>query len=111
MRCRNFLKDGLNFRIGIPANGFFFEDQIGAHAAAGELSYTSVVLGAIGVCVEVTWSRVADVLEEFHQPKCRLQIAGAEAQILVEAAGGLVVEIDVKELACFPSLGDAMHEI
>ena len=48
------------------------EDQVGPHAAAGEVPDALVVLGAVGVRVEVARAVVADVLEQLHQEERRL---------------------------------------
>src|SRR5258708_30376736 len=107
----NFLKNGLDFLVSVPANGFFLEDQIGAPEGAGEIFYALVVFGAVGVGVKVTRALVGDILEKLYQPKCRLQIARAKPQILVESSGRLIVEVDVERLAGFPSFRYALPEI
>src|SRR5690606_28246437 len=76
------LDDGLDLGVRVPAPGLLLHDQVSAHAAARELLHTLVVLGAIGVRVEVTRPVVAHVLEELHQEERRLQVGGAEAEIL-----------------------------
>ena len=43
----------LDLGVGIPARGLLLEDQVGAHAAAREVLDAFVILGAIGVGVEV----------------------------------------------------------
>ena len=47
----------------------------------------------------------------FTRKNAPLRILAAEAQILVEAAGLLPVEIDVEELARLERLGDAVREV
>ena len=61
--------------------------------------------------VEVARAVVADVFEELHQPEGGLHVRGSEPEILVVAAGHLVVQIDVKQLAGFPRLGDGVEEV
>src|SRR6516162_7398406 len=57
---------GLYLRIGVPLSGALLEDEIRAHAAAGEIANAVVVLGPVGVRIEVTRAGVSDVLEELH---------------------------------------------
>ena len=101
----------LNLRVGVPAGGALLEDQVGAHAAAGEIADPVVILGAVGVRVEVARRVVADVLEELHQEERRLDVRGAEPEVLIVAAGILVVQIDVEQLAGLPRLGDRVQEV
>ena len=55
--------------------------------------------------------RVLHVLEELHEEEAALERVRAEAQVLVVAAEGLVVEVDVEELARVPRLGHRVHEV
>src|SRR5580700_11256628 len=48
-----FVEDFLYFLVGIPTPSFVFQDQVGSHAAAGEVFYSLIILGAVGVGVEV----------------------------------------------------------
>ena len=41
----------------------------------------------------------------------RLQVGGAEAEVLIVAAGLLVVQIDVEQLAGLPRLRDGVQEV
>src|SRR5256885_1458011 len=61
--------------------------------------------------VEVPRTLVADVLEELHEPERRFHVRRSEAEVLIVAAGHLVVQIDVKELASLPRLRDGVQEI
>src|SRR5512147_381729 len=88
--------------VPIPSARTLFKNQIGAHAAAGEVAYAVVVLRPVRVRIEVTRPVVANVLEELHEPERRLEIRGAEAEILIVAAGHLIVQVDVEQLAGFP---------
>ena len=87
------------------------QNQVGPHAADRELLHPSVVLGAIGVGVEVTRAGVADILQELHQEERRLRVGRAEAEVLVVAAERLVVQVDVKQLAGLPRLRHRVREV
>ena len=76
----------LDLLVGIPAGGLVLEDQVGAHAAAGEILHTLVILGAVGVRVEVPAACVFDIFQELDQEEGGLRIARPEAQVLVVAA-------------------------
>ena len=91
--------------------GFIFEDEIVAHAAAGEIFHAFVVFGAIGMRVEMARAVVADVFEKFHQKECRFDVHGTESQVLIETSRHLIVQIDVKKFAGFPGLRDVVQEI
>ncbi len=54
---------------------------------------------------------VADVLEELHEEERRFRVGRAEPQVLVEAPGDLVVEIDVEQLAHRPRLRHVVREV
>ena len=71
---RNFLENGLNFLVGIPASRLVFENQISPHAAAGKVFDPVVIFRAVSMSVEMPGAVVADVFQEFHQPECRLGI-------------------------------------
>ena len=70
-----------------------------------------VVFGAVGVGVEVPRAVVADVFQKLDQPERRLEVRRAEAEVLIVAAGHLIVQIDVEQLARFPRLRDGMQEV
>src|SRR5215472_460001 len=109
--ARKFVKDGANFFVFVPALGFLLEDEISAHATCGEILYALAIFRTVGVCIEVARAVVADVFEEFHEPERGFEARGTEAQILIVAPGVLIVQIDVKEFARFPGLGDSVKEI
>ena len=94
----------LDLGVGVPARRLLLQDQVRPHAAAGEGLDALVVLGAVGVRVEVARAVVADVLEELHQEERGARVGGAEAEVLVVAARILVVQVDVEQLAGFPRL-------
>ena len=63
-------------------------------------SHTPVlVLGPVGVAVEVVHAVPARVLEQFDEKERAFHVFAAEAKVLIEAAGLLRVEVDVKELS------------
>ncbi len=105
------LHQRLDLLVGVPAFGALLENQIRAHAAAREVLDPVVVLGAIGVRIEVARAVVLDVLEKLHQPETGLDVRGAEAEVLIVAARRLIVQIDVKQLAGFPRLRDGVQEV
>ena len=102
---------GLDFAIGIPAGGFFFEDEVGAHTAPSEGFDTIVIVGAEGMGIEVFVAAVAHILEEFDQHESAFDVGCAKAEVLVIAPHDLVIEVDMEELAHFPGLGDAMQKV
>ena len=57
----------LDFRVGVELGGFLFQDQVGAHAAAGEVLDAFIILGAVGMGVEVAAAVVADIFQELDQ--------------------------------------------
>ena len=67
-----------------------------------------VVFGAVGVAVEVPHAGPLRVLEQLHEEERALHVLAAEAQVLVEAARLLGVQVDVEELAGFQRLRDAV---
>src|SRR5262245_24549673 len=83
-------------RTRVPARGLLLENQVGPHAAAREVAHAVVVLGAVGVRVEVARIVVADVLEKLDEEERGLDVGGAEAEVLVVAPGRLIVQVDVK---------------
>ena len=101
----------LDFRVGPPLPGALPEDQVGPHAAAREVAHAVVVFRAVGVGVEMARPVVADVFEELHQPEGRLDVGRSEAEVLIVAAGHLVVQIDVKQLPRFPRLRDRVEKV
>jgi len=81
---RNLTQDRLYFFVGVPTMSLALQDQISPHAAASEVFYAFIVLGAVGMRVEVAGAIVADVFEKLYQPECRLQIGRSKTQVLVE---------------------------
>jgi hypothetical protein len=63
------------------------------------------------VRVEVARPVVADVLEELDEEERVARVGRAEAEVLVVAAGILIVQVDVEQLAGFVRLGDGVHEV
>ncbi len=63
--------------------GLVGQDQVGAHAAAGEVPHAVGVLGAVGVGVEVAHALPAGVLEQRHQVEGVADALAAEAEVLV----------------------------
>ena len=53
---------------------------------------------------------VAALLEQLDHEEGRLEVLGAEAQVLIEAAHLLVVEVDVEQLSGVDGLRHPMHE-
>ena len=51
------------------------------------------------------------VLKEFNEEKRTFDVFGTEAQVLVETAHLLVIEVDVEEFACFISLCDTVEKV
>src|SRR5690606_39174842 len=106
----DLLQDGLNLLIGVPLLGLLLEDQVGAHAAPRKLLHALVALGAVGVRVEVAAAVIADILQELHEEEGALEVDRAEAEVLVVAPEGLIVEVDVEQLARVPRLRDVVQE-
>ncbi len=77
----------------------------------GEVPHALLVLGAIGVAVEMPHAGPLRVLEQLHEEERALHVLAAEAEILVEASRLLGVQVDVKELAGFQRLRDAVREV
>ena len=62
------------------------QDQVGAHAAAGEVPDAGFVLGAVGVRVEVAHARAIRVLEQLHEVERVPDALGPEPEVLVVLA-------------------------
>ncbi len=101
----------LDFLVGVPAGGFVFEDHVGADAAFGKFADAVVVFGAVGVGVEMERAVVRVVGEELDEEEGLLDVGGAEAEVLVVAAGDLVVKVDVEKFAGVDGLGDVVAEV
>ena len=69
----------------------------------GEGLHALDILGAIRVRVEMPAAGVAHVLQELHQEERGLEIVSAEPEVLVVAAKGLIVQVDVEQLAPIPA--------
>src|SRR5580765_7855517 len=67
--CAELRDQRLAVRGGVPLSGAFLQDQVRAHASAREVADAVVVLGPVGMRVEMPRAGVSDVLEEFHQPE------------------------------------------
>ena len=104
-------QQALNLRIRIPAPGALAQDEIRAHAAAGEILDPLEIFGSIRVRIEVPRSGVADVLEELHEPEGGLHVGRSEPEVLIVPAGHLVVQIDVKQLAGLPGLRHRVQHV
>src|SRR5262249_42677365 len=61
------LEQTLNLRIGVEAVRFFFQDEIRAHAAGGEIPDALLVLRPVRVAVEVAHARPLRVLEQLDE--------------------------------------------
>ena len=77
----------------------------------GKVPHAVGVLGPIRVRVEVARAVVARLLEQLHQEEERLDRFRAEAQILIEAARLLIVQVDVEQLAGLERLRDGVVEV
>ena len=64
----------------------------------GEVPHAVVVLGAVGVGVEVAHPVPPGVLEQLHQVERVTDALAPEAEVLVVLADALGVEVDVEEL-------------
>ena len=89
----------------------FLEDQVRAHASAGEFFYSSIVLGAVSVSVKVPRPFVFHILEKLHEPERRFKAYRAKSQVLIIPARHLIIEVDMEEFACLPSLRDSMQKV
>jgi hypothetical protein len=86
-------------RVGPERGRPLLEDQVGAHAAAGELPDTIDVFRPVGTRVEVARAFVAAALQQVHQEEGVLLVLGPEAEVLVVADPALPVQVDVVQLA------------
>src|SRR6516165_3618161 len=92
----SLFENGLNLLVAVPAVGFFLEDQIRPHATAGKVLDSLIVLGPVGMSVEVARTVISDIFEKLDQKEGGLRISSAEAKVLVISPGRLVVQIDVE---------------
>ena len=81
------------------------------HTAAGERLHTLVILGAVGVGVEVARAAIAHILQKLHQEEGALNIHRAKAEVLIIAARRLVVQVDMEQLAHLPGLRHAVQKV
>ena len=86
------------------------QDQVGPHAAPGEVPDAVGVLGAVGVGVEVPHALPPRVLEQLDDVEGVTDAFGAEPEVLVELADPLGVEVDVEELVVPEGLGHGVGE-
>src|SRR5687768_3792075 len=68
------VQHGGDGRVGVELAHLLFQDEVGAHAALCELPDAVLVLGAVGVGVEVARAVVAVVLEELDQEEGALGV-------------------------------------
>src|ERR687892_909614 len=92
------------------AAGLVPQDEVGAHAAPGEVPHAVGVLGAVGVGVEVPHPVPAGLLQQLRQVEGVANPLAAEAEVLVELADALGVEVDVEELAVPEALAHRVVE-
>ena len=100
----------LDLLVLVEAPCLVGQDQVGAHATAGEVPDAVAVLGAVRVGVEVPHALPAGVLEELDDIEGVTDALGAEAEVLVELPDPLGVEVDVKELVVPERLRDGVRE-
>src|SRR5881628_1122557 len=68
----------LDLRIGVETLDPFPQDEVRAHASGGEVPDAVLVLGAVGVAVEVPHPRPVRVLEQLHEEECALRVVAPE---------------------------------
>ena len=84
--------------VGVKLPRLLAEDQIRADAPAREVPHTVRTLVAVGTGVEVLRAGVTGILQKSDQEEVILKSLGTKAEVLIEAANLLVVEINVEEL-------------
>src|SRR5687768_177887 len=77
----------LDLGVRVESRDLVLEDEVRSHAAAREVPDAFLVLGAVGVAVEVPHAAPSGVLEQLHEEERGLRILTAEPEVLVEAAG------------------------
>jgi hypothetical protein len=100
-----------DLRVGVEQRDLLLEDEIRAHAPGGEIPHALLILGAIGVAVEVPHPGPLRILEQLDEEEGGLRILAAETMILVVPAGLLRVEVDVEQLTRLERLGHAVREV
>ena len=70
-----------------------------------------LILGAVGVGIEMPWAFIPSILEKLNQEKAPLLVLGSKAKVLVVFPGLLPVQVDVKEFAALQGLGDGMEAL
>ena len=107
-----FSNEGLDFFVLIEQAGFFFEDEVGAHTAAGAKSLTPFsIFGAECMGIKVTAAGVTNFFQEFDKEEGLFPALLAKPPVLIEAGVVLVIQVNVEELAGIPGLGNRMHEV
>src|SRR5690348_3427611 len=101
-RRSNLAQYLLNLFVLVPEPGLLFQDEIGPHATTREIFYALVIFGAVGVRIEMARPLVTNVFQKLHNEKRRLQIVGAEPEILIVATAHLVIQIKVKQFSSVP---------
>src|SRR4051794_26700476 len=72
----------LDIGILVEAPHFVLEDQVGAHAAPSERPHAAFIVGAVGLCVEVTRTVIAAILEQLYQEESAFEVLSAKAEVL-----------------------------
>lgn len=86
---------------GSSANrGLLGEDEVGAHAAEGEVPHAVGVLGPVRVRVEVPHALPARVLEQLDRVEGVPDALAPEAEVLVELADALALRSMWKSFPC-----------
>src|SRR5207253_3050176 len=88
-----------HLRVGPEGSSALLEDEVVAHAAGRGCPDTSDVLRTRRLEVEVPRALVVAPLEQVDEHERALDVAGTEAQVLVELRAVLAVEVDVEQLA------------
>ena len=65
--------------FGVEARDLVLEDQVGPHAVVGEVPDSLLVLGAVGVAVEVAHAVPARVLEQLDREEGAFLVLAGEA--------------------------------
>ena len=100
----------LDLGVLVEAARLVGQDQVGAHAAAGEVPHAVAVLGPVRMGVEVAHAVPPCVLQQLHHVEGVADALGAEAEVLVELPDPLRVEVDVEELVVPEGLRHGLGE-
>ena len=87
------------------------QDQVTPHTPLRKVLDALGIFGAVGMGIEMTRAVVADLLQQFHEEKRRLDVVRSKPEILVVAARILIVEVNMEELAGIPRLRHGMREV